>query len=240
MPAATNTIAAPNATAFMRISTGFGDYQSDINGLIYLVPIGGATTALLTSGCTVATPGQIAQAGAGTSGFRGTGNVLVTLSAAGLGNAADTTDDVLAFYAMSPNAFDIAGRELLISAAGKFAATANNKRVKFWATPTLPVVGSAVSGGVLIADSGALVANNNNVGWTGTVNVSKYGAAASNTQMAWGSSIVAGPTHTGTLLPTLLTQNEAATIYFAITGSSYTTGAAGDVLLNALAVQFSN
>ena len=238
MPTPTITLAAPNATAFMIISTGFGTYTSDINGLIYAVPIGQALTALQTAGCTVASPGQIAQAGGGISGFRGTGNVLVTISAAGQGNSADLTDDVLAFYAMSPNAFDVAGRELLINAAGKFAANGNNKRVKVWATPTLPVLGSAVAGGVLLADSG--VVTNNGQGWTASTNITKYGAAGSNTQMAWGSQVITGATHGGTTAPALLTQAEAATIYFAITGSSPTTGAAGDVLLNALAVQFSN
>ncbi|ARU23735.1 hypothetical protein RSSE_c3354 [Ralstonia solanacearum] len=141
-------------------------------------------------------------------------------------------------YAMPANAFNAAGRQVTITAAGKFAANANNKRIKIWWGTTTQTVGAAVAGGTLIADSGVVTTNGG--GWSAGVQVTKYGAQGSNTQIATNESVVAGATHTGTLAPVLLTNNENAVINITITGSSPTTGAASDVVGQLFDIAFNN
>lgn len=174
-----------------------------------------------------------------TPGFvRTGGNASVQINAAGQGNGADTTDDVLFTYALPASALDVAGRQVTITAAGKFAATANNKRVKVWWGTTTQTVGAAVAGGTLIADSGVVTTNNG--GWTASVQVSKYGAAGSNTQIATNAQVVAGTSHLGTAVPVALTAAENGVINITVTGSSSTTGAANDVLGQLLDIAFNN
>jgi hypothetical protein len=146
------------------------------------------------------------------------------------GNRADTTDDVLASFILPASSFDVAGRGLCITAQGSTGATANNKRVKLWFNATISA--GAVGAGTVIADTGAWVSGttpNNNVGWQLTANVFKYGAAGSNTQYAQGTAILGG-VHGGTGSPVFPTAMEAGAIVIALTGSSYTTGAANDVV----------
>ncbi|MEI7296601.1 hypothetical protein WCQ02_31045 [Paraburkholderia tropica] len=166
------------------------------------------------------------------------GNVSVQVNATGQGNAAATTDTVLFTYALPANALDVAGRQVTIVAAGTFAANANNKRVKIWWGTTTQTVGSAVAGGTLIADSGVVTTSAG--GWSGSVQVSKYGAAGSNTQIATNAQMAAGTSSLGTAAPVALTATESAVINITVTGSSSTTGAAGDVLGQLLDIAFNN
>src|ERR1700737_3031452 len=172
-----------------------------------------------------------------TNGVRSGGNISAPVNAAGQGNGADLTDDVIATFALPANAFDVAQRQVTITAIGKFAANANNKRIKLWWGTTTQTLGLAVVGGTLIADSG--VSASNAGGWNASAIVTKYGAAGSNTQIGQGS-IVAGATHTGTLPPVLLTAAENGVINITVTGASPTTGAANDVLAQMLDVAFAN
>ncbi|NPT59100.1 hypothetical protein [Paraburkholderia elongata] len=173
------------------------------------------------------------------AGFvRSCGNASVQVSAAGQGNGADTTDDVLFTYALPANALDAAGRQITITAAGKFASTANNKRIKIWWGTTTQTVGAAVAGGTLIADSG--VATTNGGGWSASVQVQKYGANGSNTQIATCAAVVAGATHLGTSAPATLTAVESGVINITITGSSPTTGAANDVVGQLFDIAYNN
>jgi hypothetical protein len=178
-------------------------------------------------------PGQAA-----TAGFRTGGNLSVQTSATGQGNGADTTDDVLFTYALPANSLDAAGRQVTITAAGKFAGNGNNKRIKIWWGTTTQTVGSAVAGGTLIADSGVVTTNGG--GWSASVQVTKYGAQLSNTQLSSNAAIVAGATHTGTLAPTALTASESGVINITITGASSTTGAANDVVGQLFDIAFNN
>jgi hypothetical protein len=89
-----------------------------------------------------------------------------------------------------------------------------------------------VTGGSVIADTGPWVSGtipNNNVGWQLTANVFKYGAAGTNTQYAQGTSILGG-IYGGIGLPVFPTAVESGAVVIALTGSSYTTGAANDVV----------
>jgi hypothetical protein len=183
---------------------------------------------------------QALQGGSATGpGFvRTGGNASVQVSASGQGNGADTTDDVLFTYALPASALDASGRQVTIMAAGKFAANGNNKRVKIWWGTTTQTVGAAVAGGTLIADSG--VATTNAGGWCATVQVTKYGAAGSNTQIATNAQVVTGSTNLGTAVPVALTATESGVINITVTGASSTTGAANDVLGQLLDVAFNN
>jgi hypothetical protein len=172
-----------------------------------------------------------------TGGARSGGNISVTVTAAGQGNGADTTDDVIATFALAANSLDVAGRQAVITALGKTAANANNKRIKLWWGTTTQTLGVAVAGGTLIADSGVVTTNAG--GWNLNALVTKYGAAGANTQVGQGA-IVVGISHTGTQVPALLTAPENAIINITVTGSSPTTGAANDVLAQMLDVAFSN
>jgi hypothetical protein len=70
---------------------------------------------------------------------------------------------------------------------------------------------------------------NNSVGWQLTANVFKYGAAGANTQYAQGSAILGG-IHGGISAPVFMTAIESDAIVIAVTGSSFTSGAANDVV----------
>jgi hypothetical protein len=174
--------------------------------------------------------------------FRAIGNPLSQ-------NAADTTDDILYGIILPANALDISGRGLQITAQGKTGATANNKRFKLFLNPTLSgatinyttgtITGGTVSAGTAYADSGTWTANNNNVGWQISTSFFKYGAAGSNTQYIQ-SITVSGATHNGIIVPSFLTLPENAQITLVVTGSSYTTGAAGDIVLNFFEVNAMN
>jgi len=169
--------------------------------------------------------------GGGIATFLEEGNINRQIGNPLAANAAATTDTVLATYTLPANSFDVAGRGLAISAQGMTAVSTNSKRAKLIWGATAAVVGSAVTGGVAIADTGAWTTGNSGVGWQLATNIFKFGPAGSNTQYAQGTSVLGG-THGGITAPVFPTAVESAPIIIALTGSSYTTGAAGDVVAN--------
>ncbi|PRC92670.1 hypothetical protein [Solimicrobium silvestre] len=168
------------------------------------------------------------------------GNLYRNIANPIAGNGTDTTDDILDGFVLPANAFDQAKRGLQLTFQGKFGATANNKRFKIWANPTI-VGGSIVAGvnsggsvssvgaGALLFDSG--VQTNNATGLAVLLQLFKYGVAGSNTQYSQAQPIF-GTVHGGVSMPVFSTLVENAPINIVITGSSPTTGAAGDVVLN--------
>jgi hypothetical protein len=168
--------------------------------------------------------------GGGTATFLAEGSLNRQVGDPLAGNNADTTDDVLASYTLPATSLDIANRGFGISAQGSTGPTANDKRVKLWFDATIS--DGVVSSGTVVADTGAWVDGttpNNNVGWQLTANIFKYGAVGSNTQCAQGSAILGG-VHGGISSPIFPTAIESGAIVIALTGSSYTTGAADDVI----------
>lgn len=146
------------------------------------------------------------------------------------GNNADTTDDLLASYTLAASSLDTAGRGLCVTAQGSTGTTTNNKRVKLWFNAT--VSAGVVTGGSVIADTDPWVNSttpNSDVGWQLMADIFKFGATGSNTQYAQGTT-VRGGVHGGTGLPVFPTALESSAIVIALTGSSYTTGAANDVI----------
>jgi hypothetical protein len=200
-------------------------------------------------------PGETTIFGGATQGsnfaaFAEEGNLYRNVGNPIAGNAADTTDDILAGVVIPAGAFDAAGRGLCITAQGVTGATTNNKRFKLWVNPTMSgqtttngvISGGTVSAGTTICDSGTWVNGttaNNAAGWSAGANLFKYGAAGSNTQYAQGTPIL-GTLHGGVLAPAFLTLTENAAISIVVTGSSYTTGAANDVKLDFFEVNAMN
>lgn len=178
--------------------------------------------------------------------FREAGNVYAVAGNPVAGNAADTTDDILGGIQLPAGAFDVAGRVIEIMAQGTTGATTNNKRFKIFVNPTMTgqtvtngvISGGHVTAGTPVCDSGAWVnatTPNSAAGWAGCATIVKYGAAGSNTQMGQGAAVT-GTLNTGMQAGQALTLPENAAINIVVTGSSYTTGAANDVLLQMLQV----
>lgn len=184
--------------------------------------------------------------------FREEGNIAVAAANPVGGNGADTTDDVLWGVQIPANVFDQAYRQITLAFQGQTGATTNNKRFKVFVNPTLSgttlangVYANAgtASGGTVILDSGAWVNGttpNSNVAFAGGVQITKYGAANSNTQMTGQAWAILGATHGGAQAGQALTLAENAAINIVITGSSYTTGAANDIKLQTATLTGSN
>ena len=220
--AANTPVIIPAFTTALFRAASAGVWQSDpfFNGIGAIPSTGGVQPGSAASG--------VARSG---------GNLSVQVSSAGQGNGADTTDDVLFTYALPASALDVAGRQISIMAAGKLGSTANNKRIKVWWGTTTQTVGAAVAGGTLICDSGVMTQNGG--GWQASVQVEKYGANGSNTQISNGAQVI-GSTHLGVQVPALLTAVENGVINITVTGSSPTTGAANDVVGQVVDVAFNN
>lgn len=182
---------------------------------------------------------------------RAEGNLFAKAGAPVAANAADATDDIIGGVQLPANVFDAAGRQISVTAQGTTGATTNNKRFKIFVNPTMSgqtvnpdgsISGGTVTAGTPICDSGAWVnaiTPNNAAGWIAQALVTKYGAANSNTQKGQGQAIL-GVLHGGIQPGQSLALPENAAINIVVTGSSYTTGAAGDVGLEQLMVTGSN
>jgi hypothetical protein len=173
--------------------------------------------------------------GAAVSGVEG--NINTQISSAGVNPGATAADNVLAVYSIPAATFDQAGRGVQITAAGSFAATGNNKRVKIIVNPATAVVGSTVgASGTTICDTGTVATNN--TGWQLQGSVFKYGAAASNTQIGIHNQAQIGAAVASMLAPSLITATESGAVLVAVTGNATT--AATDIVFNFLEINAMN
>ena len=163
-------------------------------------------------------PGQF---GNGVGYMPETGDLYRLVSQPGLSPASTAANIVLAVYSMPASSFDIAQRGLMLTAHGSFAANANTKTVNIVFGATTAVVGTAVTGGTVVATTGASVGSG--VGYRIQANVYKYGVAGSNTQIGMQASAIVGATALGVTPPVLTTVAENAVILIAVTGNSATT-----------------
>lgn len=160
------------------------------------------------------------------------GNLNAQVSSAGVQPGATGADNVLAVFSIPASAFDKAGRGIQIRAHGSFGSTANNKRIKIIFNPSAAVVGSTVTGGTTIADTGTVATNGG--GWSLGASVFKYGNAGSNTQLGVNLQNLAGAASSALLAPAAITATESGAILVAVTGNATT--AASDVVFNLLQV----
>jgi len=177
-------------------------------------------------------PSETTQFGAGTALMGAEGNLTGgrIVSSAGVSPAGTGGDYVIAVYSMPANSFDVALRGVNIIAQGSVAANGNTKRIKLYWGCTTAVVGSLVTGGTVVCDTGAVTTNG--AGWSVESNVFKYGAAGSNTQIALHVSAQVGNTVGPLLSPSLVAASESGAILIAVTGNATTT--ATDILFNFL------
>lgn len=176
--------------------------------------------------------------GGGTAVMGAGGTINRQISSTGVQPGATAADNVLAVYSIPASSFSASGRGVNIMAAGSFAATNNAKRVKIIFNPSAAVVGSTVTGGTTIADTGALTTTSNNVPWFLSGDVYKYGAAASNTQITIPRLSIFGATTPAIVTPTLITATESGAILVAVTGNATT--ATTDITFNFLEVNARN
>lgn len=158
---------------------------------------------------------------------------LFALASAGLSPAATGTDIVISAYTLPANAFDIAGRGLFLSMNGTFGANSNAKRVKIFVGCTSAVVGSAVSGGTAIADTGALTTTTA-IGLAMGAAVYKTGTGA---QIGIHQSAQWGTTVLSLLAPQALSMTESAPIIMCVTGTS---NPVTDIVLNLFTIEAYN
>ncbi len=251
------TVLAQSANQKLYVRSG--TLTSDANGFITLANgFGDDLKDLLAQGCVVVP--QVSEPSVIQTQFGGAlassplgffieeGNLYRAVGNPFSANLADTTDDILGGIALPANAFDQSGRGLYITAQGKTGATGNNKKMRMWINPTMAgqtvtngvISGGTVTGagtGVMVIDSGVSAINAK--GWSVQGNLFKYGANASNTQYFQGCTIL-DSTHSGIGAAQFLTQAENAVMNIVVTGSSSTTGAANDVLLNFLEINAMN
>lgn len=166
------------------------------------------------------------------SGPFGNINVQVPGVAGGVSPGATGADNVIAVFSLPANFFDKAGRALSVTAFGNFAANANTKTVKLFFNPSAAVVGATITGGTLLATTGAVATNNG--AWVVGGNVTKRGAANSNTQTATSNGAMAGAVATGVSLAVDTVAVENAPILIAVTGNAATT--ATDIIFSMLEV----
>jgi len=164
------------------------------------------------------------------------GNLNIQAVSAGRNPASTGADIVLAVFALPANVFDIANRGLDIQAQGSIVNNANTKRVKLIWNATTAVVGSAVTGGTTIADTGSVTTLGG--GFSLMASIFKYGAAGSNTQICLHQQAQVGGTVSALLAPSLATAVESGQILIAVTGNAGTT--ATDIVFNFLQVQGMN
>lgn len=153
----------------------------------------------------------------------------------GVSPGATGADNVLAVFTIPANAFDGLGpgRGLQIDVTATIVANANAKALKIIFNATTAVVGSTVTGGTTLANSGAL-------GATVTVvnllaRVYKTGAAGSNTQVAWSPGVNTNIAQTVFVTaPAATAAVENASILIAITGNAGT--AVTDIALNVVEI----
>ena len=146
------------------------------------------------------------------------------LAAANAVAPANTAGDyVVGVYTLPAGAFGgNAGQvqNLYISTAGVFAANNNSKRIKIFAGATNPTVGAVVSGGTLIADTGAQTTSANGGGWLLQSQILRVGV---NKQLAVQDGAIVNASHVGTLAPIDLTLTEANAITICVTVNNTTT-----------------
>ena len=133
-------------------------------------------------------------------------------SAAGIGNGADATDDVLFTFSLPANSLDANGRTIIVESFGQFAANGNDKRVKIF------------FGASVVFSTG--VVTTNNLGWYMRLTIQRTGSGA---QIASGFGFV-GAAIVSVPLAIVGSETDTGAIVIKTTGASPTSSIASDVL----------
>ncbi len=161
------------------------------------------------------------QGGGGSAYFGDQGNLFINAAAAT--NPATTGGDiVMSSFSVPALTLDVAGRSLAFEGYGSTASVTNARTIKIIVNCTTAVVGSAVTGGTTIA-SITSSATAGSGGWFIGGQLTKYGVAASNTQIAVHFSGQMGSVAIALVAPQALTLTENAAILCALTINAATT-----------------
>lgn len=185
----------------------------------------GATTGLIA--------GAPQAAGGGAVTFKGAGNIATVVPGQDPANTGG--DYVVGVVTLPAGSFAAAGQSVTLKAAGNFAANGNTKQIRIQASATLPVVGTTITSGTVIADTTAVTTSGG--GWELEAEVTKYGVAGSNTQISVHEN-VAGVGAVALVVPKLLTYTESSPIYLAVTINCTT--AITDAFLNLMQAFWQN
>lgn len=168
---------------------------------------------------------QVAAFGSGPAQIFDAGNLFTYASATGTQPGTINNDNVLAVYSLPAGSLDgIRNRELVIQANGIFGNNTNSKRVKIIVNPSAAVVGSTITGGTTIADTGAYTTTGA-AGFQITGSLVKYGAPGSNTQLGMCNGVLIANASIGLGTggnPQAVTAVESGAILIAITGNGVT------------------
>jgi hypothetical protein len=165
--------------------------------------------------------------GSGGLTMRGDGNLAIYASATATNPGGTGGDYVLYSFTLPANSLDASTRGVNIVASGSFANNTNAKRVKIlWGCATA-VVGSLVSGGTIIADTGSY-STTGAVGWSVEANV--FNTSTANTQVGIHVAAQMGATVASLLAPVSLSATTSSAIIIAVTGNATTT--ASDIGFN--------
>lgn len=161
--------------------------------------------------------------GAGASGgvAKKSGNLWMQTPAGGTAPGLTAADIVVATALIPAGAFDIANRNVTITANGNFAGNTNAKTIKIVVAPTTANIGAAVVGGITIASIGAVTTSGS--AWALGADIIKTGVNGSNTQTAIHMQALCGATVQPLTPCQSLTLTENATILVAITINCATT-----------------
>lgn len=200
---------------------------SNINATLKTLAIGASGNNSFTGNNTFTGTNSFKPPPTISEGAVGTGTLLPMGAASnqgqtgGVGNGANTTDDILFSYTLPANSLDTIGRGIIIEAYGGFAANAHDKTVKiFFGSATVFTTGVVTAVGTA---------------WFIRANITNTGA---NSQVAGGFGID-GSTIIATEV-TLPAQVTSTPILITLTGASPTTGAANDVVGYGFTVEFLN
>jgi hypothetical protein len=177
-------------------------------------------------------PNFVEPFGSGGAGFTREGN-LYRHATAGLNPGTINGLYVVDVFSLVGSSFDVAGRGISISAMGSVANNVNSKTIAIYYNCTTAVVGSLVTGGTVIATTGAYTTTGA-AAFQLLVNVYKYGAAGSNTQVSTHETAQIGTTLPALTIPQLLTATESGTILIAVVCDAVT--ATTDITLNLFAI----
>lgn len=216
----------PLGISNMGLSTEQGDSWNaavtKLNAMFTELYAGSAVPATIGTNTNATLGTQTALAFGGGTGLLATqGTLSNQADVTGVGNAADTTEDLLYTFALPASSFDRTARGVVITAMGSFAANAHTKTVKLY-----------FGGSITTSFAGT----NGAVGWLATLRVFK--GSAVNTQFGLGS-VSAGASGGGQSLLSSGTEPENAAITIKVTGQT-ATATASDVVANLLRVEAIN
>ena len=183
------------------------------------LPISNGTSWIATD---LISPPPFINAGAlGTTTFQPAGLVSNQISLGGIGNGANTTNDILFTATLSANSLDAVGRCVVIEAFGMLASNGNNKTIQI------------VWGGFIIATTGVITTNGGTWFLTAKLVKSSSGAQTGYSSVKVGNATIATSQFAESVADT-------SPIVMSVTGASPTTGAANDVTANSFSVEFFN